>query len=95
MTELLTDPYSAVRYQAARTLKTLPGFERFSYDFMAPVATRVMRGQQAFQLWEQRGAATSDRRGSEVLLDAKGKLMHQRVRRLLDQRDNRPMRCAN
>lgn len=95
ITPLLVDPYSAVRYQAAKTLKTLPGFEKLPYDFIAPEEIRAMRQQQAVQLWEQHGAAATDRRGPQVLLDPDGKLMHDRFRRLLEQRDNRPLQCIN
>ncbi|HEY1602145.1 MAG TPA: cytochrome c3 family protein [Pirellulales bacterium] len=95
VSELLVDPYAAVRYQAARTLKTLPSFENFSYDFIAPEETRVMRKQQAIRQWEQRGAAAADRHGPRVLLDADGAVMFDGLRRLLNQRDDRPMRCAN
>ena len=95
MAQLLSDPYAAVRYQAMRTLKTLPGFEKFVYDYIAPAHVRVARQQQAFQLWDQRGTAVAERRGLRVLLDVDGKFLHDRARQLLDQRDNRPLRCVN
>ena len=34
LTDLLTDPYSAVRFNAGRSLQSLPGFEDFEYDFV-------------------------------------------------------------
>jgi predicted CXXCH cytochrome family protein len=37
---LLDDPYSAVRYVAARSLRTFPGFSRVEYDFLAPKERR-------------------------------------------------------
>ena len=38
---LLNDPYDAVRYIAHRSLESLPGFEGFQYDFLAPPAERT------------------------------------------------------
>ncbi len=36
LAELLDDPYSAVRFVAHRSLRTLPGFDKHTYDFLAP-----------------------------------------------------------
>ncbi len=41
VTQLLNDPYAAVRYQAGLTLRTLPGFENFTYDYVAPESVRA------------------------------------------------------
>ena len=40
LAELLDDPYSAVRFVAHRSLRTLPGFGNYDYDFLAPPAER-------------------------------------------------------
>ncbi len=40
LTELLDDPYSAIRFVAARSLGTLPGFDDLHYDFLAPARER-------------------------------------------------------
>jgi hypothetical protein len=37
---LLDDPYSAVRFVAARSLRAFPEFSRESYDFLAPKERR-------------------------------------------------------
>jgi predicted CXXCH cytochrome family protein len=37
---LLDDPYSAVRFIAARSLRSYPGFSGFDYDFLAPPERR-------------------------------------------------------
>jgi hypothetical protein len=37
---LLDDPYSAVRFIAARSLRTFPGFSTLDYDFLAPPERR-------------------------------------------------------
>lgn len=40
LAELLDDPYSAVRFVAHRSLRTLPGFDNHAYDFLAPPSHR-------------------------------------------------------
>jgi hypothetical protein len=40
LAELLDDPYSAVRFVAHRSLRTLPGFGNHAYDFLAPAQER-------------------------------------------------------
>jgi len=40
LAELLDDPYSAVRFVAHRSLRTLPGFSNYDYDFLAPPGER-------------------------------------------------------
>ena len=46
---LLDDPYSAVRFVAYRSLRSLPGFSEFSYDFLAPPAQRKALSEQAYR----------------------------------------------
>ena len=36
LAQLLDDPYDAVRFVAARSMRTLPGFSGFTFDFIAP-----------------------------------------------------------
>ena len=43
LAQLLDDPYDAVRFIAGRSLRTLPGFEAFEYDFVAGPTTRASR----------------------------------------------------
>ena len=40
LAQLLDDPYDAVRFIAGRSLRTLPEFSSFDYDFAAPVDRR-------------------------------------------------------
>jgi len=41
LADLLDDPYAAVRFVAQRSLRGLPGFGDFAYDFVAPAADRA------------------------------------------------------
>ena len=40
---LLADPYAAVRYIAHHSLRDLPGFTDFAYDFTGPPEARSLR----------------------------------------------------
>ena len=87
---LLDDPYGVVREVAVTGLRTLPGFREFRYDFLAQPAQREARKADALALWLDR-RLPPDRHGEAVLLDAQGRPMEERVRQLLNARDNRPV----
>src|SRR5262249_60479061 len=48
---LLNDSYDAVRYIAARSLKTLPGFENFAFDFVGSENERAANQRRALGMW--------------------------------------------
>jgi len=89
LAQLLTDPYSAVRYISARSLRSLPAYEGFEYDFVGEEAARAAAQERAWQLW--RPAATGASREA-VLLDELGELRREDFQRLLQQRDDREVR---
>lgn len=94
LAQLLADPYGVVRYVAKESLKTLPGFEDFEYDFLADEATRERNRDAAVKRWRQwthRGGAPPQRTGLEVLLDDEGTLLENRLRQLLQDRDDTPI----
>jgi predicted CXXCH cytochrome family protein len=80
LAETLVDPYSTVRYITHRSLKSLPGFERFEYDYIGPVAQRTQARERAIETW--RGTT----RDSSAWL-----LPEDTIPDLLRQRDNRRM----
>lgn len=86
----LDDPYEAVRFIAGRSMKSLPGFEAFTSDFVSPQATRASDVAKAVLQWRRSGAA--GRSDPELLLDASGSLTPGRWRHFLEQRDDRPIR---
>lgn len=51
LAQLLDDPYSTVRFLAQRSLKRLPGYENFSYDFIGPPSDRAAARQRALTQW--------------------------------------------
>ncbi len=54
---LLDDPYPAVRFIAARSLRTLAVPGTAGYDFLAPRETRMQASRQALAAWRARAGA--------------------------------------
>lgn len=88
---MLDDPYSAVRYIAARSLRRIPAFAEFQYDFVAPPELRAAARAQVIRNWAESLKGRSASRGSEVLLDPQSSLDARRFLELSRQRDNRSM----
>lgn len=90
LAELLNDPYEAVRYVAYRALRTLPGYAGVDYDYVAGRQERVAAALPILQAWRN-GPLALRRREPELLVDAEGRLRIDEFRRILRQRDNRPL----
>jgi predicted CXXCH cytochrome family protein len=87
--QLLEDPYSTVRYMARRSLRALPEFQDFEFDYIGPVANRALARQSAWTKWEQTHAQKLDRSGPEVLIRPDGQVDRAAWERLLRQRDEK------
>jgi predicted CXXCH cytochrome family protein len=85
---LLEDPYSVVRYIAHRSLRRLPGFEQFDYDFIGSTAERATARNRAMELW-RRGTTSPLRERPAVLLGNGGALNEPQAAALLRQRNDR------
>ena len=88
--ELLGDPYDAVRFIAARSLRSLPGFENLQYDFTGDRQARIEAAVGALRAWRT-GAQARARRDPQLLFGLDGALDTTAMRRLFDQRDTRPL----
>ena len=88
LAELLNDPYEAVRYIAYGSLRSLPGYADYDYDYLAAQPERVERVLPILQAW---GASllARQRRDPELLVDADGTLRADVMRTLFDLRDTR------
>jgi len=90
LAQLLQDPYAVVRYIAHRSLKRLPGYGQFEYDYVGPEEERQQRQRQAFEIWNgQAKRLTND--PSALLIEASGRWKTDDVARLLRQRNDRRM----
>lgn len=89
---LLNDPYDAVRYIARRSLRELPGFKAFEFDFVGNDALLREGANRARARWEQQaGQRASDSPRAELLMKADGLADEATLDRLLEKRDNRPV----
>jgi hypothetical protein len=91
LAQLLEDRYDAVRFIAHRSLKRLPGFRDFPYDFNGPRGDRADAHLRALQTWRRSHDPRKRPFAPEVLMDAQGKVMRADFQRLWEQRDDRPM----
>jgi len=87
---LLDDPYDAVRYMAGRSLRSLPGFKNYPYDFLASRERRATARDGVLKVWGERSDMRS-KVGPALLMDPSGGLLVDELNRLLLQRDNRPV----
>ena len=90
LAELLNDPYDAVRYVAHRSLRTLPGYAGFEYDYVAGRRERVAAALPVLESWRD-GPLPRRRREPALLVDLDGRWRVDDLRRILRQRDDRPL----
>lgn len=89
LAQLLVDPYDAVRSRAYITLRSIPGYEEFDYDFLAPEADREAARSLVLKMWAAKAALPAGDQRAELLLNAEGGLNHLEFDRLLRWRDDR------
>ena len=90
LTELLNDRYDAVRYIAYRSLRSLPDYDTYDYDYLATPQERIEQVLSVLQAW-QAGPLARRRLDTELLVNADGSLKTDVMRQLFDRRDNRPL----
>lgn len=90
LAQLLDDPYDAVRFGAARTMKTLPGFSGFTFDFVSPPPARRQAQLRTMATWDQTRPRPG-RAAPELLMTSAGDVDIPRILTLLKARNNRPM----
>ena len=60
LAQLLEDPYDAVRFIAYRSLRRLPGFSDFRYDYVDSPRQRAQARLKALEIWRPCRPATSE-----------------------------------
>ncbi len=88
LAEALGDPYEAVRFIAARSLRTLPDYANLSFDFVGPEQERIDAAVHLMAEWRA-DPRSRRRRDPELLFDREGLPRLDVMRRLFDQRDRR------
>jgi hypothetical protein len=89
ISNLLDDPYDAVRNIAGRTLRTLPGFADFTYDDAYSPKQSREAAKRAVKHWMRSSPAGDSYRGRPLLLNANGEPNVKEIVRLLKKRDQR------
>jgi predicted CXXCH cytochrome family protein len=91
LAEALGDPYAAVRFVAARSLRSFPGFGDLELTFDAPPAERQHQQQEA----RRRAARAAAGAPPWVLpLDAAGRLDREALDAFIARRDSTPVRIS-
>lgn len=92
--ELLDDPYAVVRRMAFKSLRTLPGFSDYAFDFVE--SDQTSRIAEARQRWlSQLRASPAQRKAKSLVLRlSSGQLDEKRLRQLEDRRDDTPVMIA-
>jgi hypothetical protein len=89
LSHLLDDPYACVRFISFRSLRQLPGFQDFVYDFVGTAADRKAAVPRAASQWMSASSGDFDRYGEAVLLDASGAVDELRFAQLARARDDK------
>lgn len=89
LAQLLDDPYEALRFIVARSLRRTPGFRNFAYEFTAPHGNRLAAATRAMNIWKELRRQSGPRTDPQLLLDAAGNVRLDTVNRLVRGRDNR------
>lgn len=89
---LLTDPYSAVRLIAARSLRRL-GYAD-DYDFLAPVPQRAALRRDVLKQWRRAAPLAGTKPHASGLFDDEGELQDEIIDRLLSERDDHPVQIS-
>ena len=92
LAEALDDPYAAVRFVAARSLRSLPGFEELAFDFVAERAERLQK--QALARERARAGAVPAGGAPALPMDERGVISPDVLATLTRHRDLRPIRIA-
>jgi hypothetical protein len=91
LAQLLEDRYDAVRFIAHRSLRRLPGFRDFAYDFIGPPDHRAEARQRALRVWAGSQGAPGRTFSPAVLVDGQGRVLEAEFQRLWKERDDRPV----
>lgn len=97
LSEALGDPYAAVRFVAHRSLMTFPGFEGFSYDFLAEPPLRAEQQAEARRRAGAEAAKEVARATAATValpIDASGRIDPGLLQELVNRRDERPIRIS-
>ena len=90
----LNDPYAAVRFDAWKSLQTLPGFSDFSFTYTAAEDYLRETSAGAYEKWLREIRERNATYRPETGLDSDGRFQQDTFQRLRGERDNKPIILA-
>ena len=90
----LTDSYAAVRFDAWKSLRTLPGFSDFSFIYTAPDQTLGEAATRAYEKWLREVRNVNAVYRQETAIDSDGRIHRDVFQRLRSARDEKPIFLA-
>ena len=90
----LADPYAAVRFDAWKSLRTLPGFADFDFTYTADTDARDEAIKQGYQKWWDDVRPANPNFDPKTVLDPEGHFQQDVFGRLRRERDDTPIMLA-
>lgn len=90
----LKDPYAAVRFDAWKSLQTLPGFSDFSFNYTAPALSLRDASERAYSKWVRELRGPNPAFEPQTALDSRGAFQDDVIKPMEEARDNRPIFLA-
>ena len=90
----MTDSYAAVRFDAWKSLQTLPGFSDFSFTYTAADDSLREAATRAYEKWLRQVRDVNAVYRPETAIDADGRFQQDVFQRLQSERDNKPIFLA-
>src|SRR5438477_10523141 len=90
----MTDPYAAVRFDAWKSLQTLPGFSNFSFNYTVTDPVLSEAAGRAYEKWLHEVRNPNAVYRPETLLDSNGRWQQDIFQRLRTERDDKRILLA-
>jgi hypothetical protein len=94
LTYSLLDPYAAVRFDAWKSLQTLPGFGNFQFTYTADAKELGAAVRRSYQKWWDEKRPASPSFDPKTALDPEGRFQEDVFSRLRRERDDKPIVLA-
>ena len=90
----MTDPYAAIRFEAWKSLQTLPGFSDFSFTYTSDDRSLNEAAGRALTKWFHEVRGPNAVFPPETAVDSDGRFQENVFRRLRSERDDKPILLA-
>lgn len=87
----MTDPYAAVRFDAWKSLRTLPGFSDFPFTYTATDRSLGEAATHAYEKWLHQVRDVNAVYRAETAIDSDGRFRQDVFQRLRSERDDKPI----